>query len=59
MPSKLPKRKPFRASSAVKAVAREVIGTPPPTRAEPADKKRKTKAEKYKPTLDRLMQEGE
>jgi hypothetical protein len=43
----------------VKALARETIGTPPPTRAEPADKKRKGKAEKHKPTLKRLLQEGE
>jgi hypothetical protein len=55
MPSKPRKPKPFRAASAVKAAAREVIGTPPPTRAEPADKKRKTKAEKHKATLGELL----
>jgi hypothetical protein len=59
MPSKLPKRKPFRASSAVKAAARDAIGTPPPTRVAPADTKRKakTKSEKHKPTLDKLLRD--
>ncbi len=55
MPSKPRKPKPFRAASAVKAMAREVIGTPPPTRAAPADRKRKAKAEKHKPTLNDLL----
>ncbi len=60
MPSKPRKPKPFRATSAVKAAAREAIGTPPPTRAEPAGKKRKGKQEKHKPTLDKLLRdEGE
>ncbi len=58
MPSKPRKPKPFSAASAVKAAAREAIGTPPPTRAEPADKKRKSKTEKHKPTLGELL-EGE
>ena len=55
MPSKKRKPKPFRATSAVKAAARAAIGSPPPTRAEPADKKRKSKAEKHKPTLRKLL----
>jgi len=55
MPSKPRKPKPFRAASAVKAAARETIGTPPPTRAEPAEKKRKQKAEKHKPTLGKIL----
>lgn len=55
MPSKARKPKPFRAASAVKAAAREAIGTPPPTRAEPGDKKRKSKAGKHKPTLSKLL----
>ena len=59
MPSKARKPKPFRAASAVKAVAREVIGTPPPTRTQPADKKRKTKSEKHKPTLAKLLDESQ
>jgi hypothetical protein len=59
MPSKPRKPKPFRAASAVKATARATIGTPPPTRAEPAEKKRKGKPEKHKPTLSKLLDEGE
>jgi len=51
------KRKPkaFRAASAVKAAARELIGSPPPTRAAPSDKKRKEEAQKHKPTLGKLL----
>jgi hypothetical protein len=55
MAAKKRKPKPFRTASAVKAAAREAIGTPPPTRAQPGDKKRKTKAEKHKPTLGELL----
>ena len=55
MPSKPRKPKPFRAASAVKAAARKVIGTPPPTRAEPATRKRKIKSEKHKPTLGKIL----
>jgi len=55
MPSKRRKPKPFRAASAVKAAARDAIGTPPPTRAVPADKKRQSKLEKHKPTLGDLL----
>ncbi|HUK43295.1 MAG TPA: hypothetical protein VLW48_02510 [Candidatus Bathyarchaeia archaeon] len=55
MPSKPRKSKPFRATTAVKAAARAKVGTPPPTRAEPGDKKRKGKAEKHKPTLSKLL----
>ena len=57
MPSKLPKRKPFKASKAVKAAAREKIGAPPPTRADPSPKKRKAKPPKHKPTLKKLLEE--
>ena len=58
MPSKIRKPKPFRATAAVKAAARAAIGTPPPTRAEPGGKKRKSKAEKHKPTLSKLLADG-
>ena len=58
MPSKNRKPKPFRAASAVKAAARAAIGSPPPTRAEPAGKKRKLKTEKHKPTLSKLLADG-
>jgi len=57
MAAKRHKPKPFKAASAVKAAARKKIGTPPPTRTEPADKKRKEKAPKHKPTLGRLLAE--
>jgi hypothetical protein len=58
MPSKIPKPKPFRAASAVKAAARHAIGTPPPTRAEPPSKKRKLKGDKHKLILKRLLDEA-
>jgi hypothetical protein len=51
------KKKPgrFRAVKAVKAAAREKIGTPPATRRVP-DRKRQRR-EKHKPTLGRLLEE--
>lgn len=58
MPSKIRKPKPFRAASAVKAAARRAIGTPPPTRAEPASKNRTLKHDKHKPTLNKLLDEA-
>jgi len=58
MPAKKRKPKPFRAASVVKAAARAVIGTPPPTRVKPADKKRETKPEKHKATLRRLLEDS-
>jgi hypothetical protein len=50
------KVKRFRAVTAVKEMARERIGTPPPTRVVP-DRTKRTK-EKHKPTLERLLGEG-
>ena len=58
MPSKKRKPKPFRTASAVKAAARAAIGSPPPTRAEPAGKKRKAKTEKHRPTLSKLLEDS-
>jgi hypothetical protein len=52
---KRPKR--FTAVEAVKTMAREQIGAPPPSRVVPNRKKRKT--EKHKPTLERLLAEPE
>jgi len=51
------KRKPkrFSAAKAVKAAARNVVGTPPPTRAEPDITKRKSSKEKHKPKLQDLL----
>jgi hypothetical protein len=43
----------FRAVTAVKEMARERIGTPPPTQIVPDRKKRKR--EKHKPTLEKLL----
>ena len=59
MPSKRRKPKPFKAAAAVKAAARAKIGTPPPTRAELSTKKREAKSPKHKPTLGKLLGEGE
>jgi len=51
------KRKPkrFRAVEAVKALAREQIGAPPPSRVVPD--RRKREAEKHKRTLEKLLGE--
>jgi hypothetical protein len=53
MPKKK-KKKRFRAVEAVKAMARERIGTPPPARIAPADKRAQ---EKHKATLEKLLQD--
>jgi hypothetical protein len=50
------KKKSFRAVTAVKEMARERIGTPPPTQVVPDRKK--GKQEKHKPTLGKLLEEG-
>ncbi len=44
---------PFRATKAVKEIARDTIGSPPPTRVVP-EKTKQTK-EKHKPTLRDLL----
>jgi len=51
---KKPKR--FRAVEAVKALARERIGTPRASQVVPDRRKKKT--EKHKPTLGRLLSDG-
>ena len=48
------KRKPFRAVTAVKEMARERIGRPP---AEKVVIEKKRKPEKHKPTLGKLLGE--
>lgn len=48
--------KRFRKVTAVKALARERIGTPPPTKIVP-NKRQPAKQEKHKPTLGKLMSE--
>jgi len=45
----------FRAVTAVRELARERIGTPPPTRVVPDRKK--SKKEKHKPTLGKLLED--
>lgn len=49
------KLKAFSAVQAVKALARERIGTPPPERVAPDPKKKKRSSQKHKPTLARLL----
>ena len=53
MPKK--KKSRFRATSAVKSLARDVLGTPPPVRR--AENKKLRKKEKHKPTLRKLLSE--
>jgi len=52
------KKKPFRAVTAVKALARERIGAPRPEQVVPNRKKVKA-SEKHRPTLGKLLQDGE
>lgn len=52
---KKPKR--FRATTAVKAMARQAIGTPPPVQRE--ESTRRPKKEKHKPTLRSLLSDAE
>jgi len=54
--AKKKKTRKFRAVTAVKELARERIGTPPPTQVVP-DRTKGTK-EKHKPTLGKLLEEG-
>jgi hypothetical protein len=49
------KTKPFRAVTAVKSMAREVVGTPPPTHRTESSKR--PKREKHKTTLGKLLAE--
>jgi hypothetical protein len=51
MPRKRKKRT-FSAAKAVREMARERVGSPKPSRPVPA---KKTKPEKYKPTLGKLL----
>ena len=56
MAPKKKKAKPFRAVNAVKALARERVGTPPAAKIVVEKKK---KPEKHKPTLGKLLGEAE
>ena len=53
--AKKKKPKAFRAVTAVKELARERIGTPPPEQVAPDKKKKRKTSEKHKPTLARLL----
>ena len=56
----MPRKKKLSATKLVKAMAREAIGAPPPTRRAPdAKKKAKQKSTKHKPTLGRILSEQE
>ena len=48
------KKKTFSAVQAVREMARERVGPPKPSRLVPA---KTTKAEKYKPTLGKLLED--
>jgi hypothetical protein len=50
------KAKRFRAVQAVKELARERVGAPPAEKIVPQKKRR---PEKYKPTMGKLLGEGE
>jgi hypothetical protein len=55
--AKKKKPKPFRASSAVKAMARTAIGTPPPVKRK--ESKKRADQEKHKPTFGKPLSENE
>jgi hypothetical protein len=51
------KPKKFRATSAVKAASRAVLGTPPPVKR--AENKKHAKKEKHKPSLQKLLADSD
>ena len=58
--SPVPKRKKlkkFRATSAVKAASRAVLGTPPPVRRD--ENKKRAKKDKHKPSLGKLLADAD
>lgn len=55
--SRKKKPKKFTAVKAVKALARERVGTPPVERVVPDKKKKQKKSEKHRPTLGSLLAE--
>ena len=50
------KKKKFSATKAIKALARELIGAPPPVQKVPTLKESR-KQDKHKPTLGKLLSE--
>jgi hypothetical protein len=55
--AKKKKPKPFRASSAVKAMARAAIGAPPPVKRK--ESKKRGQQEKHRPTFGKLLSDSE
>jgi hypothetical protein len=55
--SKKKKPKKFSATSAVKAAARAVLGTPRPVRR--VENKKQSKKDKHKPSLGKLLADAE
>ena len=51
------KLKKFRATSAVKAASRAVLGSPPPVRR--AENKKHTKKDKHKASLGKILADAE
>jgi len=47
----------FRAVSAIKEMARERIGSPPPQQVVPNRKKNESRPAKHKPTLEELLRD--
>jgi hypothetical protein len=54
--AKKKRKKTFRVVTAVKALARERIGTPPPEQVVPNRKRKEISREKHKPTIGQLLQ---
>jgi hypothetical protein len=57
--AKKKKSKPFRVVKAVKAAARAVVGSVPPTRRVPDLTKEARKKPKHKPTLQKLLRDAD
>jgi hypothetical protein len=55
--AKKKKRGRFSATTAVKSLARDVLGTPPPVRKKESAKR--VKKAKHKPTLEKMLSERE
>ncbi len=58
--SSVPKKKKlkrFRATSAVKAASRAILGTPPPVKR--AENKKRAKKDKHKPSLGKLLADAD
>jgi hypothetical protein len=59
MAAKKKKIKRFSAVQAVKEMSRDRIGVLPVSRVVPDLKKKKKEAEKHKPTLEKLLEDGQ